>query len=266
VGRRRSGWPLVLLVVAACGPEDPRGPPPPEAPVVPGTAEVAEPGEVPPPSPPPSAGPLAATGGAFPHGEHGSVRCRSCHTSLPSHLTHGDVECTACHGVPAGYATLPIRSAEDCLACHHDRGRETPCTTCHAPEGAGPVRTLATLRLSPAAPGRERTLDFPHDRHSTVDCTTCHTEGVRYDVTRACSSCHESHHRPDAPCLSCHEPAGDRHGPEVHLGCRGATCHGRADLEDLARARPTCLTCHPGQSLHEPGRDCAACHAMGRPS
>jgi len=265
VGRKWLGLPTLLLAIAAaCGPGEPPGPAPPDAPPIPEATAVdsAEPlSEAPPIR---GVSPLAVGPEAFPHGEHRSVRCQVCHTSLPSHTTHGDVECTACHGVPEGYATLPIRSRDDCLNCHHDPGRGIECATCHGPEAGGRVSVLTMLDLADGTPPIERSLDFPHQRHAAWRCTTCHTEGVYYEVTRDCASCHASHHRPDNDCAACHRPARERHTLEAHLGCNSSGCHRQADLASLAEDRPACLICHPEQRVHEPGLPCAQCHAVGR--
>jgi hypothetical protein len=261
-------WPglstLLLLLAAACGPGEPPGPPPPEAPPVP-EASVSETSAVPSSEPAPGVAAesaLAPGSGAFPHGEHRGVQCAICHSSLPSHTTHGDVECTACHGVPEGYGMVPVRSAEDCLACHHDPERAMDCRTCHGSEGGGQVSVQVAFNLVEGSSPTARSLVFPHDRHGTWSCTTCHTEGVRYGVSRDCASCHSLHHRPESDCAACHRPAVERHTLEAHLGCNASGCHGQVDLTSLAEGRTMCLICHPGRRLHEPGPPCAQCHAI----
>lgn len=244
-------------------------PPPPGAPELPASAEPA--------TPPDTGGPgvrtAAATGAipvasvptdVFPHGEHRTVRCRTCHTPVPSHATHESVECTACHRVPEGYATLPVRTEEDCLACHHAPERDTPCATCHGEGAGGEVEVTATLDLSAVTAPVERRLTFPHERHARPDCATCHTSGVHFEVERTCASCHERHHRPEADCLTCHEPARDRHDIEAHLGCAGSACHERPDIDELPEVRSVCLTCHREQRSHEEGLECVQCHVTGR--
>lgn len=267
--RSAAGWAtFVLIFASACGEGEPPVPPPPEAPPAPDSAALAsEPAGdtlVEPRGEPTAPVRMTAAAEAFPHAEHRGVRCTVCHTSAPDHVTHRDVECTACHGVPEGYATVPVRSEEDCLACHHGVQQQTSCATCHGPEGGGVVQVVTTLHLSRVTPPVERTLTLAHARHGSLSCTTCHTSGVHFEVTRECASCHENHHRADADCLACHEPAGDRHTREAHLGCSGSSCHERADIDQLPEVRPLCLTCHPAQRNHEEGLECVQCHATGR--
>lgn len=241
-------------------------PPPPEAPELPASAVPAAPPDTSEEEVPAAAVQPVATvpSDVFPHAEHRSVRCATCHTSVPGHSSHMGVECTACHQVPEEYATLPVRTEEDCLACHHAPERATPCITCHGTEAGGMVTVTATLDLSAATPPAERTLTFPHERHADLDCGTCHTSGIHFEVERTCASCHEPHHRAEAECLTCHEPAQDRHELQSHLGCAGSTCHDRPDIDELPEVRSVCLTCHAEQRSHEEGLPCVQCHVTGR--
>lgn len=271
LGHSRGRWPVptLVLVVVSCGPGEPPVPPPPGEPELPASAAVPEAGpdsaearlDRPPPR---TVAPVASVpSGIFPHDAHQSVSCGTCHDPGPSHAAHATVECTVCHQVPEAYATLPVRSEEDCLACHHDPERAMPCARCHEAEGGGEVRVPASLQLSLATSSVERTLIFPHERHADSSCTTCHTSGVHFEVQRTCASCHRPHHRPEADCLSCHEPARERHEVEAHLGCSGSSCHERSYVEVLSVARSSCLTCHAEQQTHEPGPPCVQCHVIG---
>ena len=200
----------------------------------------------------------------FPHEAHHSVGCRTCHTPLPSHGGHAAVECTECHRPPAAFAALAVTAPEDCLACHHDPAQDVPCSTCHVAEAGGLVTVVESLELSAVTPPVERTLTLSHERHGDVACQACHTSGIRYEVERSCASCHERHHRPDADCLSCHPPARERHELAAHLGCSGAACHLREDVDALPESRAVCLACHAEQRSHEEGLACVPCHVTGR--
>lgn len=271
--RRWSGIVLALCLVlipgAGCGPGSEPGTdaPPPDLP--PERAES-------PPTPAPdrtdvvalAAPPATAPPGAFPHVEHRSLACRTCHASVPGHGTHGDVECTTCHPRPTGQEVRPTRSWEGCMACHHSPERRAEgCPSCHGSSEDGSF--VLPVREPPAAgeSARDPTggLPFSHDPHRAVPCASCHEGGTSLAVERSCDSCHERHHRPDASCMTCHDDVRDAHDAQAHLGCGGDGCHTSPTVLALPESRSVCLTCHQDRAQHEPGRECATCHATGRP-
>jgi nitrate/TMAO reductase-like tetraheme cytochrome c subunit len=187
--------------------------------------------------------------------------------SLPpfSHATHRSVSCTSCHSSRERHGQLVLQSARDCMACHHDPARTTAdCTSCHE-RAALPARAAVatTVRTSTRLEPRTRTLPFSHAEHTTIACNDCHTAGVTL-APRACTDCHTEHHRATANCSSCHEqPARAAHPRSVHHGCGGSGCHADAAVLALAPTRSVCLVCHQNLVNHQPGRDCASCHATG---
>lgn len=213
----------------------------------------------------PERGPVAAAGeaaaGGFPHEEHGSVACRSCHGTPQGHEAHDALACGACHqvGTAASNTVSNAASAASagvgarCASCHHASGR-ADCARCHdgAPVAARQVTTGT------------RTLPFAHPRHEDIACTRCHVEGPTLSAAASCASCHERHHTQISSCVACHDAAVGRaavHVSErVHLGCGGAGCHTDTAVLALDGTRNLCLTCHAALTEHEPGAECQKCH------
>lgn len=201
--------------------------------------------------------------GSFPHGEHRRVRCVACHSSPPGHQTHEAVACTECHGRPAEFATLPVRTEAECMACHHDPGRPGGCGQCHGDAPAAALPVPVELDLSVSDRPLIRTLAFQHPVHEALECGTCHAEDLTRGVVRSCSSCHEEHHRSDASCQACHGTIqAQAHTPEVHEGCGVGGCHDDPVATSVPWSRSYCLACHQEQADHEPGRACDHCHLV----
>lgn len=185
-----------------------------------------------------------------------------------SHQVHRSVPCTSCHTSRERHGELVLQSARDCMACHHDPARTTAsCASCH--ESARlPARAAVatTVRTSTHPEPRTRTLTFSHATHTAIACNDCHTAGVTL-APRACTDCHTEHHRSTVECSNCHEqPASNVHPRSVHQGCGGSGCHADAAVLALAPTRSVCLVCHQNLVRHQPGRECAACHATGWPT
>ena len=174
------------------------------------------------------------------------------------------VSCRACHGTGARHRTILVRSPADCAACHHDPARGMECRRCHASDRLPAPRRLAvTLPLSVSDAPRSRELPFDHARHGRLECRSCHRAPVTLAPSTDCAACHDQHHRAEASCTSCHERvATTAHGPRVHESCTGAGCHAGRVAPTPALSRNLCLVCHREQGTHEPGRDCAQCHAI----
>jgi len=184
------------------------------------------------------------------------------------HTKHEQIDCRRCHGEGAQHRTYLVKTARDCASCHHAADQPVACTTCHAIDSLPAVRQVQTpMRLPPTEAPRPRVLAFRHALHLTardaVPCRTCHTGDVLLAVERPCASCHESHHRPEAECRSCHlEPALGAHTAAVHLGCAGAGCHQAARVPPLGPTRQVCLACHSDKRDHEVDGLCAECHRI----
>ncbi len=194
----------------------------------------------------------------FPHTAHSTVACRNCHGSIPGHATHAAVGCRECHAPLTRDATSTM-TREECQSCHHGPQQTFGCSTCHAPV---PPRTVErTLELTVWRTPRTISLPFDHARHGSVQCAACHVEPPLLKPDRACGSCHQNHHRPDADCSSCHAaPPAGVHDLSVHESCSGSGCHAQAAVADLPESRAACLVCHRDRTEHQPGKDCRSCH------
>jgi hypothetical protein len=77
-----------------------------------------------------------------------------------------------------------------------------------------------------------------------------------------CVACHDSHHQPEATCLSCHrEGAKGSHALAfAHSTC--SQCHG-AKAEGLTEwSRQICTVCHTDRVEHNAPAACHLCHQM----
>jgi hypothetical protein len=67
-------------------------------------------------------------------------------------------------------------------------------------------------------------------------------------------------------CTNCHAPPPrNAHSLESHVTCTGSGCHESPPVGPEVRVRSACLTCHGDQVDHQPGGECAECHALPRP-
>lgn len=253
-----------LLLAAECSPEEA----PPQLLPEQG-APPAAPAEAAPDSGPSGARRVASAeivfepSGTFPHGEHRRIECRTCHGAPPGHGSHGSVACTSCHGTPPDYATLPVRSQDECMACHHDPSRTGDCGACHSSPPPETLPVATSLRMSVWEGPRARIVSFEHGRHQSLTCRTCHEKAPSNAVVRGCESCHEDHHRPEASCGRCHAAeAVEHHDRSVHLGCGGEGCHQDPVVLALPPTRSVCLLCHRERLGHEPGGECVGCHLV----
>lgn len=174
------------------------------------------------------------------------------------------LSCLQCHGTAEGHGILTVRTARDCAACHHDPGRPYECGDCHPDAQLAPSRTVsASMELTVWDEIRTRDLSFEHATHETLECQDCHTGAVMLAVEQECAACHDDHHRPEADCATCHEPAPEGvHGLEVHLTCTSSGCHAGTAGERPELTRTLCLTCHVDQRDHEEGLKCQSCHMV----
>ena len=262
------GWALGACVtraaaLAACGADAPEGPREDEAAAA-GAVEEATPAVE--ASAVPTRGwterrEVAEVDAVFPHSDHRGVDCLRCHTRPASHVNHTDVECNRCHGRPAGFAELPVKSARECAACHHDPARAVACISCHTSRpDARPV--LAAVPVGDGGEVNVRTMTFRHGLHADQACVRCHSEAVTRAFTGDCSTCHDDHHTAQSNCRACHEATGlEAHAEvKVHTGCAGAGCHSDARVLSLEPNRTVCLTCHADLTDHHVERECTQCH------
>jgi predicted CXXCH cytochrome family protein len=168
-------------------------------------------------------------------GQEGSA-CESCHSVQEAKFavsdfrhettrfaltgSHASLSCAQCHkmetGVfPAGLGTAVrfVGVPQECAGCHDDPHLGqlgSGCEACH---------NASSFRLPAYTHRRESVGSFFVGRHRTASCSACHSPAtgafpagrgtaVRFQVDRACVSCHTDVHRgslgPD--CARCHVP------------------------------------------------------------
>jgi hypothetical protein len=177
-----------------------------------------------------------------------------------SHSRHKALECAECHGPGATHGRLKFGAPDGCRSCHHGVAQKAACATCHAaspkPRDVSVTFNVVARKTAPVT----RSLRFRHEQHGALDCAKCHNADADRTVDKNCVSCHADHHAPARDCTSCHADARAGHDRSAHDGC--ASCHTGARTAAFAFTRALCLTCHDKQRTHEPGGDCAACHAV----
>ncbi|MBI3566907.1 MAG: cytochrome c3 family protein [Gemmatimonadetes bacterium] len=180
-------------------------------------------------------------------------------TATFQHARHTSVECVECHGTGERHGKLKFGGPEGCRSCHHGVTQPSTCAACHAT--APKARDVnVTIHVTGRKTSPTRALRFRHEQHAKLDCKSCHQPDVDRTVEKNCVSCHADHHGPARDCTSCHADARKGHDLTAHDDC--ATCHKGKGLPALTFTRALCLTCHAAQRNHEPGGDCAACHAV----
>lgn len=186
--------------------------------------------------------------------------------TLPSfsHRIHRSLPCASCHNSTQEHGAVLLHSVRDCQACHHAANRPwgTDCARCHSADNIpAQIAVPVTFRMSVLPAPVDRTLSFAHAQHASLACAACHTQPVTL-APRSCDDCHADHHRGTVACADCHHPALDTHTRLAHLGCSGSGCHTDAAVLALEPSRNVCLACHQQQVHHEPGKECASCHAV----
>jgi hypothetical protein len=190
-------------------------------------------------------------------------------TLLFSHATHRGLSCTTCHSTTGPlHGSVTLRSARDCMACHHGRtvqrlgGEPAACLRCHKASGLPSRPQTVTVMTSTRATATTRRLPFAHTTHAATACTECHTTPVTLAPEAKCTSCHQAHHEASRTCMTCHSAYDAHRGQQVHTGCGGSGCH--TDRAALAAGdqRNVCLACHVDRVNHKPGGDCGACHRV----
>ncbi len=182
-------------------------------------------------------------------------------TTAFQHARHKTVECAECHSASRG--RLKFGAAPDgCRSCHHGVAQKSACAACHAtspkPRDVPVTFTIVARKKKPPV---TRPLTFRHEQHGKLVCSACHNADADRTVEKNCLSCHADHHAAARDCTSCHADARTGHKLAAHDGC--ANCHAGGKTPALTYTRALCLTCHDKQRTHEPGGDCATCHAVG---
>lgn len=181
-------------------------------------------------------------------------------TSVFKHSRHTSVECVECHGTGDTHGRLKFGAPDGCRSCHHGAAQQATCAACHATApGPRDVSVTFTVKARKSGPVT-RALHFRHEQHRTLACAQCHAADADRTVEKTCLSCHADHHAAARDCTSCHANARTGHDRSAHDGC--GTCHRGGRTPALTYTRALCLTCHEKQRSHEPGGDCAACHAI----
>lgn len=190
-------------------------------------------------------------------------------TLLFSHATHRGLQCTTCHSTTGpAHGSVTLRSARDCMACHHGRtvqtlgGGTSACLHCHQASGLPSRARTVTVMTSTLAAPVTRQLLFAHGTHSAIACAQCHTTPVTLASASTCASCHQSHHEEARTCTSCHSAYDAHRAKQVHTGCGGSGCHSDRSVLALGARRNVCLSCHVDQTNHKPGRECGTCHRV----
>jgi hypothetical protein len=228
-------------------------------------------------------------------GEYG-VRCQACHRTTTTfdvkgftHLRHpeffdgehGAVKCVSCH-VPEGVlrpsrvgaaivSFSPSSPPTECRSCHSDihLGQlASTCETCHGVKGS---------RFAAIAFSHERTTLPLTGRHREIACVKCHaSETARFPARTGTAT----RYAPVATtCRACH---ADPHLGQVNGNCE--TCHstttftlttythdGLSDLFGGFHGKLACQACHTRETglfpagrgtavRYRVGRTCAACH------
>jgi len=179
-------------------------------------------------------------GGPFAHGPHvesASLPCSTCHTPLEDH------------------GGIRFDGRQGCADCHHGLGGSVPCTTCHESGTGVPSRAIDRPEGS-----------FLHSTHvdNGLSCSTCHSGAENSAAGVQCMACHESHHRPESSCSSCHRTeVKGIHPAEAHGNC--SACHGDGVAWLSVWTREACQVCHQDREEHYVDNVCTNCHSMPEP-
>ncbi len=205
--------------------------------------------------------------------------------------------CEGCHGPAKAHADDPVNGPKMaklgelkpaqfsamCMQCHQKKFRqhewarsEHSTARVHCYECHDLAKGTTAARLKKPEPElcidchREKTAEFALNSHHPVvregrmQCTDCHDVhrrqalpvGDSEKIRRQCSQCHKQQRGPyifehgaisgglSDGCLDCHQPHSSPNRDLLKLTARGL-----------------CLSCHPDQITHRPGRDCISCHA-----
>ncbi len=198
---------------------------------------------------------------------------------------HADIEsdCSACHGRAKG---LPQSAL--CLDCHtdvaddidasngfhgrFDPARKNDCVACHTDHEG---RDADIVGLDAGLFDHSFTDFALRGAHALAPCASCHTPGKSF--SEAPGDCHGCHADDDVHAGGLGNACGDCHnasawnrvafdhattgfrltGGHATVGCQD--CHRDNDFE---AARPSCVSCHAVDDVHDgaKGSACAQCH------
>lgn len=234
-----------------------------------------------------------------PHGQNLKINCTDCHvtenwnkikagtfnhnkTKFPLIGQHNTVDCRKCH------TSLEFSQAKmDCNACHTDIHQGTvgqDCARCHT-SNTWIVTTVKQIH-------QQRGFSLVGS-HASADCASCHTSAsqLRFDnINTDCYACHsadyeKTNHRADGfgtDCFTCHNMTGQdwsfsgkgfEHGFFPLTGghrlqdCK--ECHTTGEFK--TKISPDCYSCHqdtynatknPNHSTSGFSKDCATCHSI----
>jgi len=106
----------------------------------------------------------------FPHGEHSSLDCASCHTQGAALAAPADLDCQSCH-------EEHHTATSACASCH-----TAPPVAAHPPSEAHVTCSGASCHQRFPFPAVLRTRDF---------CLGCHQNMTEHEAPRACNECHQ---------------------------------------------------------------------------
>ena len=236
-----------------------------------------------------------ATQRAFFDGQHATLRCAQCHTTVygaPAPVSAARPVAAAARTIPGTPPVIRVgfsRATDTCVSCHtdvHIGQVSARCDTCH---------TVETAKFAVTNFSHART-KFPlTGKHAPLKCEACHVVATQTfpggpgtarrltGIGTECASCHKDPHANDlgAECQSCHSSdtfAIKRYTHKrAHLlrafftGRHVTTCSGchkpsavrtGAAVAVVAnyKASTACITCHTDVHRGALGPRCEACH------
>ena len=185
--------------------------------------------------------------------ERGEIQSRVAGFDHEAHVLRGDLTCAGCHTPMENHGGTTVTSPSSCNACHHRQISPMNCARCHNGASAAPEETLELA-----------TGDFSHGVHRDADvaCSTCHVAPAMSAADLQCQNCHDTHHRPEVACLSCHRSGTQEKHIDLprHMAC--STCHGSAVAGIDRWTRQVCTTCHVDRVEHNAPTACEMCHTI----
>jgi nitrate/TMAO reductase-like tetraheme cytochrome c subunit len=169
------------------------------------------------------------------------------------HVATAGIDCTRCHSSLEDHGKTLLTGTADCASCHHTAVRQANCATCHPGPGGAPEQPVEhPIGL------------FPHPPHLELGlpCSTCHQPPGMDARGVDCTTCHDSHHQPEATCMSCHResPKAKHDVSFAHTQC--SQCHGEKVAGVTKWTRQVCTICHQDKVEHNAPVACDLCHEI----
>jgi hypothetical protein len=170
-------------------------------------------------------------------GQHQSVECTECHTSLV--FSDADVTCASCH-----------------LDIHQGQFADE-CGACHTPETWNNEREMAL---------RHNETRFPLPGvHETLDCQNCHQSGQYTNLPIDCDGCHIerflSSVNPDHQAAAFSAECEDCHSVNIAGWLTANYEHPETFILSGGHSTSDCIECHTGQASYaESNPECFVCH------